>query len=184
MNLAFIKSRRLWVFSGILALVAGLGLYCLAPHYRSILAADTTLQGGQKMSVKFTVQSPYGWQAPTKLVGMEVKIDQRVLWLDEKGYYGLDPINVNIKPVITERRGFPEITLQGSAGSDLKVIHWRFLNFSFSELSVQRAGEPQVSYFAEPPLPPVERPLPHQEQAAIYLDSNENRPIPSKPVSR
>lgn len=130
------------------------------------------------MSAQFKVQSAWGWTKPSRLVDMKVQIDQRNLPIEKRAYSRLAPIDIGQKPTIAERGGFPDLALFGLPKSSLGQIHWRFLNFSFSELRVQRGGQVKVSYFAEPPAPSTVRPLPIQPPAvAVYMSTNEMRPI-------
>lgn len=131
------------------------------------------------MSAQLKVESTWGWTVPSRLVDMRIQIGQRDLPIDKKAYYGLEPVDIDKKPIITEHRGFPDLALWGRPNSELKQIHWRFLNFSLSELRIQRGGQVETAYFAEPPPPPIVHPLSlPPTPAPIYLSTNKIRPIP------
>jgi hypothetical protein len=174
-----------WRAVGLAVFVICLGIYIWLPHRAYHLEAKTTLQGGQQMSVQFKVQSTWGWTAPSRLVDMKVQINQRDLPIEKKAYYGLGPIDTNKKPIITTHRGFPDLALWGRPESGLGQIHWRFLNFSFSEVRIQRNDHTEVAYFAEPLPPPVARSLlPQKPRPPIYLSTNKIFPISPEEIAK
>ncbi len=107
------------------------------------------------MDVIFTLQAPWGWDAPECLTGMSVSLDGKVLPMPRDTYADLHPVDLARPPIIGERRGFPEITLYGKPGGHLDLVKWLFLNNSYSERHLMQDHVTTITYHAEPPPAPL-----------------------------
>ncbi len=142
-------------------------VYVSLPHRTQTIQAHSTLQNGMKMEAHFTVQSPWGWAVPDRLITMDVSINGKDVPIAREAYYGLRPFDLKRRPIIAETKGFPEIVMWGVPKGSLGEVHWHFLNYSFSELNVMKDRHENISYFSTPP-PPL-----GQMQLAQY-----NAPVP------
>jgi hypothetical protein len=143
-------STNWWPLYCLGLLLVGVAIYVLLPHRTQTIESHSILQNGIKMDAHFTLQSPWGWAPPSRIVEMSVTIDGKDVSIAESGYQGVSPINPAIQPVIAERRGFPMIILRGMAKDPLSEADWYFQNYTFSERRIVRDHREQVSYYADP----------------------------------
>jgi len=175
-----------WLIAAVLLLVA-IGIFVRVPHRTKITESHITLQGGKKMDVRFTLQSPWGWTLPDRIVKMVIAVAGHNVDVEKTAYFGLEPIDPTKPPIITERGGFPDIAVSGQPGSSLKEVHWHFLNFTFFERRLVRAGRDEFASFSIIPPPPAVYPSPvPQTSGSVISPSNafQIKPLPQEAKKR
>jgi hypothetical protein len=142
-----------WLAWSLAALLIAAVIFIWLSHRTQVIEAHSTLQNGMKMNVRLTSQLPWGWVLPNRLIAMDVSINGKNVPVAMEAYYGLQPLDLSRRVIIAETGGFPEIVAWGASKSSLADVHWRFLNYSFSELDVFRNHREDISYYSSPPLP-------------------------------
>lgn len=151
------RSHFLWVasfFAVVLALSA-LALFIRGAQTTKLIESHVTLQGGKKMDVRLLLQSSWRSSIPNRVVKMTIAFDSRDVDVEKAAFFGLEPIDSTKSPIITERDGFPDITVSGQPGSSLQEVHWHFVNFTFFERRIVRAGSDEFAFFSVVPPPPA-----------------------------
>ncbi len=163
-------------YSGIACLAVLVGLGGLLPQRTQDVQAQTILQNGVVMAVRFKLQSPWPWSVPSRVVKMEVTINGENVPVAREAYYGLNPLDLNRKAIIAEANGFPEIVAWGAPKSSLSEVRWRFLNYSFSERDMIQNRQRIASYYVEP------FPAPQQKLLALSNSLTSRITVPEESV--
>jgi hypothetical protein len=134
------------------AICCAVAAVIVVPHRFSTKVAQVTLQTGMKMEVQISLRSQWGWAVPTRLTGLRVLLDGMEIPIPAKAIESLQSLDPALKPVISERAGFPEVAVWGSRGSSMAEVRWRFLNYSLSERDVLKKDDLIRTYFTSSSL--------------------------------
>ncbi len=139
-----------WPMLSVAVLLVAAGIYIWLPHRTQVIESHSVLQSGLKMDASITLESPWGWTAPSRIADMNVRINGKDVPVNKRAFHGLGPFSSGTNPIIGEKGGFPEIVLHGSPGNPLTEADWYFQNYSFSELRIVRNHLEEATYYADP----------------------------------